>query len=173
MRYFTPELYLKFNSADRGVVAKAHDEWEDAIRTYRQRLQEIGINMTTNARTVAETLCLHDADYLGMALLPVPDSGKSLAVLLIGQDATRVFLVYLLSEQPLTRQVSVEWPYSKDQVHWLYDEFDVDKSGLQQHEVLLSNGQILTLRFHEMQVVQHHIEEPELVGGGQAERDRP
>lgn len=168
MRYFTPELYLKFKSVDRGVVAKTHDEWEDAIRSYRQRLEEIGPNMTSNVRSMAESLCLHDADYLGMAVLPVPDLGKPLAVLLIRQDATRVFLVYLLAEQPLTRQVNVEWPYSKDQVHWLYDEFDVDESGFQKHEVLLSNGQIVTLRFHEMQVIQHNIDEPALVGNRQS-----
>lgn len=167
MRYFTPELYLRFNSSDCAVVAKAHDEWEEAIDAYRQRLQKIGPNMMADARNAAESLCLHDADYLGMTIVPVLDSRKSLAILMTRHDATRVFLVYLLAEQPLTQQVTVEWPYSKEQVHWLYDEFDIDEAGMQQHEVLLSNGQIVILRFHEMQIIQHHIEEPALAGSKQ------
>ena len=159
MRYFTPELYLRFNSPDRAKMARAHDDWEDALQAYRRHLQQIGPQMSLPARNVAESLCLHDADYLGMAVVPMLDVGKSLAVLLARQNARRVCLVYLLDMQPLIQESPPRWPFSKDQVHWLYDEFDVDQCGLQQHEVLLSNGQILTLRFHEMQIIEHQIEQ--------------
>jgi hypothetical protein len=162
MRYFTPELYLRFNCSDRAEVAKAHAEWEDAIEAYREHLEEIGPKLMANVRNLAQTLCLHDADYLGMAVMPTPDAGKPLAVLLIRQNRARLFLVYYLAEQPTTREIAREWPFSKKQVHWLYDEFDADEEGIQQHEVLLSNGQVLNLRFHEMQVIKHDIEEPAL-----------
>jgi hypothetical protein len=162
LKYFTPEIYLRFKFPDRVQVVKAHDDWETATEAYRQHLKEVGSKMTANVRNLAETLCLHDADYLGMAVLPTPDAGKSLAVLLTRQNATRRFLVYLLAEQPSTRQVVSEWPFSKEQVHWLYDEFDVE-DGVQQHEILPSNGQVVTLRFHDMQSIMHGIEEPALV----------
>lgn len=160
MKYFTPALYLRFGSTNRGDAMKAHDEWERAIGAYRRHLDEIGGQMTADVRGLAQTLCLHDADYLGMALLPTLDSGKPLAVLLTRQSTSRVFLVYLLAEQPLTEAFDGEWPYSTAQIHWLYDEFDVDKTGVQQHEVMLSNGQIVTLRFHEMQIIRHDVPEP-------------
>lgn len=163
MNYFTPELYRRFSSSNRADVVQAHDDWEHAIEAYRRHLEEVGPKMTANVRSLAETLCLHDADYLGMAVLPTPDAGKPLAVLLTRQNASRVFLIYFLAEQPLTHQVDSDWPFSKEHVHWLYDEFDVDEAGRQRHEVLLSNGQIVTLRFHEMQVVQHNVEEPVFV----------
>jgi hypothetical protein len=163
MKYFTPALYLRFRSTNGGDALKAHDDWELAIEAYRKHLEEIGGQMTTDVKKLAQTLCLHDADYLGMALLPTLDSGKPLAVLLIRQNTSRTFLVYLLSEQPLTEAFDGEWPYSTEQVHWLYDEFDVDEAGVQQHEVLLSNGQIVTLRFHEMQIIRHDVPEPALV----------
>ena len=98
-----------------------------------------------------------------MAVLPTSDAGMPLAVLLTRQNTSRVFLVYFLAGQPSTRAVERDWPFSKQQVHWLYDEFDVGDEGVQQHEILLSNGQIVTLRFHEMQVIQHNVEEPAFV----------
>jgi hypothetical protein len=162
MKHFTLELYLRFNSPNRAEVANAHDEWEEAIRSYRQYLKKISPKMTATVRALADSLCLHDAHYLGIAVVPVPDDGKSLAVLLTREDSMRIFLVYFLAEQPLTQQVSGSWPYSKEQVHWLYDEFDVDEGGVQQHEVLLSNGQLVTLRFHDMQIIKHDIQEPAL-----------
>lgn len=163
MNYFTPELYKRFSSPNHDLVTQAHDDWETAIEAYKRRLQEIAPQMTACPRKLAETLCLHDADYLGMAVLPTSDAGMPLAVLLTRQNTSRVFLVYFLAGQPSTRAVEGDWPFSKEQVHWLYDEFDIDSEGVQQHEILLSNGQIVTLRFHEMQVIQHSIEEPAFV----------
>lgn len=163
MKYFTPDLYLQFGAKARRDVLKAHDAWEDATESYKQHLERIGPKLTANARRVAETLCLHDADYLGMAVLPTPDTHKSLAVLLTRQDPAQMFLVYYLAEEPLIQAAEREWPYSKQQVHWLYDEFDVSDDGLQQHEILLSNGHVTKLRFYEMQVLDHKIHEPALV----------
>lgn len=163
MKYFTPELYLRFDSTNRRDAMKAHGEWEDAIDAYRKHLDEIGGQMTADVRRLAQTLCLHDAEYLGMGLLPTLDSGKPLAVLLTRQNTSRVFLVYLLVELPVTKTFSGEWPYSTEQIHWLYDEFDVDETGVQQHDVMLSNGKIVTLRFHEMQIIRHDVPQKALV----------
>ncbi|HEV3006666.1 MAG TPA: hypothetical protein VGX78_19505 [Pirellulales bacterium] len=159
MKYFTPELYLRFNSRDRAEVANAHEEWEGAMQAYRRHLRDIGPRMNDNVREFADSLCLHDGEYLGMAVVPLPDNGSSVAMLLIRQDVARVLLVYFLTEQPLTEEVKQRWPFSKERVHWLYDEFDVGDSGAQQHEMLLSNGRIVTLRFHKMQVMRLDIDE--------------
>ena len=63
-----------------------------------------------------------------------------------------VFLFYVLVEEPLIQEATQSWPTQHEEVHWLYDEFDVVKE-VQQHEILLSNGRILTFRLREMQVV--------------------
>src|SRR5438552_446105 len=93
MKYFTPELYLRFNSRDPAEVAKAHDNWEDALEGYREHLRRISSEMTANVRETAESLCLHDADYLGMAVVPLPDQGGSLATLLTRHGTASVFLI--------------------------------------------------------------------------------
>lgn len=162
MKYFTPELYLRFNSRDRKIVEKAHAQWEEALVKYRQHLAHIAPRLTPSTRNIAETLCLHDAEYLGLSLPQFERPDNSLAVLSTRREATSVLLVYVLAEEPLIQQVSQKWPYSQEAVHWLYDEFDLS-DGVQQHEVLLSNGCVLTLRFYEMQQIRHDIHTPSAV----------
>ncbi|MEX1095128.1 MAG: hypothetical protein WED34_03715 [Planctomycetales bacterium] len=163
MKHFTPELYVRINSRNRKVVDAAHEEWEASIDDYKQHLRDISSRLTPSTRQLAESLCLHDASYLGVALPQFPSADNSLAILWTRREETFVVLVYVLAEEPLIQEVKVNWPFSKENVHWLYDEFDVDQNGIQQHEILLSNGRLITLRFHEMQQIQHEIHAPSAV----------
>jgi hypothetical protein len=140
MKYFTPELYLKINSPDLDVVEKAHAKWEEALERYGKHLSEIRSRMTPATRKLANSLSLHDAEVLLFKY-----NGK-LAFAELRQGDTHVFLVYLLAKNPLVKKIR-SWPFSSKAVRWLYDEFDADAKGAQQHEVLLSDGRIWTLNF--------------------------
>lgn len=163
MKFFTPDLYLRFNSRDRDVVEKAHEEWEEAIVGYQRHLAAISARLTPSTRAIAETLCLHDAEYLGLAVSRIPDSSSSLATLWTRQGAASRLLIYILAAESLIQQASENWPYSDQDVHWLYDEFDVSEQGIAQHEVLLSDGRVLRFQFHEVQQIEHSIRAPSAV----------
>ncbi|HEY2251413.1 MAG TPA: hypothetical protein VGH74_10150 [Planctomycetaceae bacterium] len=153
MKYFTPQLYARFNSKDRRVVSTAHEEWETAIEQYQSHLGKIRRRLVPNAQKLAKSLCLHDAQYLGLRHPRIPHLHHSIAVLASQKDATVFLLVYTLAKDPHIHAAQPNWPFSKKQVHWLYDEFDIDAHGNQQHAVLLSNGKIITLQFRDVQLM--------------------
>lgn len=164
MKYFTPELYVRFNSPDEKEVEDAHEQWERSIELYQDHLQAISRRLTDSVRVLANSLCLHDAIVLsvtGMPMplevvsLPVTNGTASLAVLTTRHGPTMACLVYLLAQQPSIHPSATEWPFSKDKLHWLYDEFDVLPNGIQQHEVLLSDGRAIKFQFHELQLIEH------------------
>lgn len=157
MKYFTPDLYLRFNSRERREMEQAHEEWETAIKRYGEHLDGIGSKMTESVRELARELRLHDACYLGLSLMPSLDTEAYLGVLMTKQKATYHFLVYLLAQEPLIQEVEQPWPFSKAEVHWLYDEFSLDADGRQQHEVLLSDGRVIKLNFHDLQLFKHEF----------------
>lgn len=153
MKYFTPELYLRFNSDDPREADEADGQWERAIRDYQKHLKKLGKRLAPAAREMARRLDLHDADYLGLELLSVPNQETPLAVLAVRPRPDQLLrLVYGLTEEPLMQQVQPDWPYSKKKVHWLYDEFSVDERGVQQHEILLSHGRVVSLKFQDLHV---------------------
>ena len=160
MRFFTPELYLRFNSPDRSTAEEAHDDWEQALAGYRKHLKKLRPRMAKSVSETAETLCLHDFAYLGMNVSPILDHGGALAAVMLRNGSKDMILAYFLAEEPLAQEGSESWPFSRDKVHWLYDEFDVRPNGTLQHEVLLSNGHILTLRFYELRLLEHEFETP-------------
>src|SRR5579884_3214898 len=63
MRFFTPDLYERFNSPDDGEADRAQEEWEKALQAYRRHLDEFRDRMPSSVRKLAE-LCLHDAEVL-------------------------------------------------------------------------------------------------------------
>lgn len=156
MKYFTPKLYLRFNSKDRTVVAKAHEEWETAIEKYQKHLDRIRPQLSPNVRKLAKTLCLHDAIYLGLGRPRIPRLHHSIAVLATRKDATVYLLVYMLAKEPDVREFKDHWPFSKKDVHWLYDEFDISTHGNLLHEVLLSDGKSILFEFKDVQLIKDH-----------------
>jgi hypothetical protein len=157
MRFFTPDLYRQFNSKDEREADRADRKWEVAVRDYRKHLKQISKKQTPSVRDFAKSLNLHDARYVGLTLPQIPDRDVSLAVLMLRHHEREIFLVYLLGEEPLMQEVKPPWPFSTASVHWLYDEFDITDDGMQQHEILLSNGRTITLRFREAQLITHDL----------------
>lgn len=150
MRYFTPDLYLRFNSEDQYEADVAEQEWETAVRAYRGHLVKIKEHLSSGVRAIADSLCLHNAVYLGLTLQQIAESPTSVALLHARQESQFVFLLYLLAEEPLIHEATSNWPFSEKQVHWLYDEFDVADNGLQEHRILLSNGRVMTITFYDL-----------------------
>lgn len=148
MKYFTPELYLKCNSPKRDAAAKAFERWETALEEYRNHLRQIDSRLTPNTRKLARTLSLHDASFEGISYQP------GLGRVSLRHRTTYKALVYFLATDPLIEEFKQSWPFSKEQVHWLYDEFDADEDGTQQHQILLSDGRIISMRFYDMALFQ-------------------
>jgi hypothetical protein len=63
MRFFTPDLYVRFNSSDEKEADRANEAWEAALSGYRKHLDGIRDCMPSQVRNLSE-LNLHDAEVL-------------------------------------------------------------------------------------------------------------
>ena len=66
MKFFTPELYIRFNSTDDAEADRADEDWEKAIRDYKKHLAKHSEDMNDRVKDLAENLCLHDAELLSI-----------------------------------------------------------------------------------------------------------
>jgi len=160
MRFFTPELYARFNSAKRDEADKADEQWESAIRGYRKHLDRIRERLAPEVRELAD-LCLHDAELLSpdQSLQPLvsvrlesvgPEAlWRAISVMPLKQDRELMTLVYVLFDRIRHRPPPRGWRFSKLRPHWLYDEIDLDalQAGHFLHRVLLSDGRTLEIPF--------------------------
>ena len=149
MKFFTPELCVRFNSSNDEIADRANEEWEAALSAYQQHLASIRDQMPSPAEKLAG-LCLHDAELLACEAAEAwfPLQLRS-AVVSVRQDNQIVSLFYTLWGH-IREQPSPEgWPFSKASIHWLYDEVDVESWGTHRllHRVLLSDGRVLEIPF--------------------------
>jgi hypothetical protein len=162
MKYFTPELLVRFASEDDEVADRANDEWERAIKRYRRHYKKIEPHLPEPLRKFHADHCLHDADVFGPAKLSasslpwnVPD------VVIVAQNENTVrpedphallFLRYVVTEEPVVEIPLRAAYFHEAQPIWLYDEIDLVKPGVYSHEILLSNGRVVRLKFREFQL---------------------
>jgi hypothetical protein len=153
MKFFTPDLYMRFNSSDDEVADRADEEWESAISAYHKHLESLRDQMPPQVKELAN-LCLHDAELLAweqpiepfFELLPFR---TGFAILSIRQGDEIVSLIYVLWDQLRKHESREDWPFSKRRAHCLYDEVDVTSNhrGTFFHRVLLSDGTIIEIPF--------------------------
>ncbi len=153
MMFFKPELYMRFNSSDDKVADRADEDWEAAIAAYRQHLDGLRDQMPPSVKELAN-LCLHDAELLAweqpieplFELLPFR---TGFAILSMRQGDEIVSLIYVLWDRVRKHPSREDWPFSKLQTHWLFDEVDVSPNhrGMFLHRVLLSDGTIMEIPF--------------------------
>lgn len=161
MRFFTPELYVRFNSSDDEEADRANEAWETALSEYREHLDGLRDRMPSQVRKLAE-LCLHDAELLAceQAVEPhfpippfepfgMPPFWSALAIVSAKQDDKIASLIYLLWDRIREYPSPEGWPFSKARTHWLYDEVDLasGQRGAFLHRVLLSDGRVLEIPF--------------------------
>ena len=161
MRYFTPELLIRTNSADEAVADGADTAWEAALTAYQARLSAIHDLLPTPVRRLAD-LCLHDAELLvweqvAERLLSLGGAGRAggsqawskfAAVSVKSRDVV-TSIVYGLWDDVRESSPRSEFPFSPRQVDWLYDEVDVSAigEGAFVHRILLADGRELEVPF--------------------------
>jgi hypothetical protein len=166
MRFFTPELYLRYNSDDDAVANEANEEWEAALEGYTAHVGRLKNFLLAGGIEELINNCFHDATIFGSNQVHVPpflaySSVKevgywvhsavylppfSLALTLRG----KVWMLnYSLWAAPRVNQPVQEWPTKKAPVVWLYDELDTvwEGSGLFAHRMLLSTGAVWEIPF--------------------------
>jgi hypothetical protein len=153
MKFFTPELYMRFNSSDNEVADRADEDWETAIAAYREHLDGLRDVMPPSVKELAD-LCLHDAELLAWEqpiepLFEFLPFRTGFAILSMRQGDEIVSLIYVLWDRVRKHALREDWPFSKLRTHWLYDEIDVCpyQRGMFLHRVLLSDGTIMEIPF--------------------------
>jgi hypothetical protein len=157
MRFFTPELFVRYNSSDDEEADRADEDWESADQQYQSHLATIRPHLPSRVRKLAD-LCLHDAEVLScerdvepsseLPMIGAPPTPR-LVIISVGREDTVVSLIYQLWETPRRREYEGRWPFSKRNPHWLYDEVDVAPSaeGRFLHRILFSDGLVLEIPF--------------------------
>ncbi len=159
MKYFTPELYVRFNSHDDDVADAADDEWEKQIKMYRKHYKRLERQLPEELRRFHNEQCLHDADVEGPLIVQpfsLPWSPRY-AVIAARQINTLIpeflntvaVLFYEVTDEPVIEK-SVSAPVFRSvQPIWLYEEEDVIKPGLFEQEILISDGRVIKIRFRD------------------------
>ena len=164
MLFFTPELYLRYNSQDEKMALAADAEWEAAIARYHQYLATVREEMPSPVDELSR-LCLHDGDILKRQEQLGPLSSGCfegwpgpppflplsyrLATLFVRLENEMVTLFYFLCDHMTEQPAAEDWPFSKKREHWLYDEvhWQEGDGGRFTHLILLSSGVVLTIPF--------------------------
>jgi diadenosine tetraphosphatase ApaH/serine/threonine PP2A family protein phosphatase len=150
MKFFTPQLYVQFNSRDFETASRADDKWDRAQAEYELRLNSLRAEMPESVRFIAHQFCLHDAEFLGLT-----ESPESIQVRVRKHDT-----VYVLDYHPTAAaEVSTPSPsdvFSQYSPRWLYDEIDLLWPGTYSHEILLSDGRVVSIQFDSLQFFELH-----------------
>jgi hypothetical protein len=157
MRFFTPDLYLRFNSADDEVADRADAEWEVAVRGYRARLEDVRQHLPPDARKLSE-LNLHDAEWIRTKSTAGVLPGLFYPVFLRCRD-DETLLIYQLWDAVREIPARAGWPFSGKHTYWLYDEVDTASEGRPEfwHRILLSDGRVIEIPFTKVSVLTYPL----------------
>src|SRR5260370_16995077 len=97
MKFFTPALYVRLQSSDSAIAAKAVEDWESAQARYGRRLDRIRLHLPHAVRRLAFDLALHDAEVASLAR----EGGRFAFALRLAEPPRRiVILTYRLFDEP-------------------------------------------------------------------------
>jgi hypothetical protein len=160
MKFFVPELYLRYISQQENISKIARDEWKSTTISYKRHLQENSKYLNEKIRDFVENICLHHAELLSIqenapsrsahaSFLPI-----SVAVISLRSDLQMTNLIYFLWSEIRQSRPNLVWPDSNDRTRWLYDEFDVEKHPsylpMYWHRILWSNGSVCNIPFSDL-----------------------
>jgi hypothetical protein len=153
MKFFTPDLLLRFGSLDDAIAHAAQEEWEEVNRKYLDHLEKIRPKLPRGVRSLLRNFCLHDAGLLALGLQQ--DHRELFLVLAFdGPDKRGLMLTYDLTSRPeLIRHPSLSEEGTP--IEWLYDELEVVKGGKQPvfaHSILFTGGRELRLTFRNLRL---------------------
>lgn len=152
MKYFTPELVIRFGSLDDEVADAAQHEWEEALENYEKHLQQLRPDFPAPLQQL-ELLLLHDAKVLSIA-----QRQKQLIMVLHKEIPPRdlVILTYELESELLIVKEALPAQFRREVMEFMYDEIEVTHNN--QHAVfcqsiLFSNGWEIRLQFSNIEIV--------------------
>lgn len=156
MQFFTPELFVRFNSPDEAQADQADADWEAAVAEYRRHLQGLEDQMPSRVKRLAK-LSLHDTELLGVNedMEPMPSWQLepfwfAMAIVSLKRDNELLSLIYVLWDRLGECEAPERWPFSSQRPHWLYDEIHQapGHDGARFiHRVLVSDGRVLEIPF--------------------------
>lgn len=171
MKFFTPPLYIRYNSGDDAVDDRADRAWERAIRIYREHLKTFSEKMNDRVKGIAETLNLQDAEILSLQPnvparpLLAPPSFRDVTTFSLRSDGKIVNLLYLLWDETANSAPPKHWPFSDRRIHWRYDEIDCVGAPWPPfiwHRILLSDGRVISIPFTDVVVSSFSVEHPQV-----------
>jgi hypothetical protein len=148
MKFLSPELFVRINDAEGDEAESLYEQWEANGQAARAYYAEIKDRIPPKLTDFIGTLCLHDADWMGLNVAPSHNGQLDVAAINVRQQDNIITLVYDLYEQPQWTGPSPESRiWSDEQVIWLYDEIGLLDDTRFTHEILLSNGKVVRLDF--------------------------
>ncbi len=150
MKFFTPDLYRRCQSADDDVVDRASEEWEQANEQYEQYLQALQSRLSPHVRELS-SLLLHDARVQAIAR-----RGNRLIMVLHKDIPPRdlVLLDYDLDGEPMMEPF-VDCPEAWNQhTDFQFDELDLEEGEPVRfmQSIVFGNGWLMRLRFRDVQI---------------------
>jgi hypothetical protein len=156
MKYFTPDLLLRFAATDDAIADAASEEWDRVHAKYVEHLEAIEPELPRSFRRLLRNVCLHDARVLTITV----DEKPYLSILLRPlkprkpEDRFLEIRYHLLGKPQFARHAALAEEGSPYQ-RWLYDEVDVlkeDPFAVFTHSILLTGGVELRIRFSDVSV---------------------
>jgi hypothetical protein len=168
MKFFKPELYLRYSSPDDAIADCARTEWEQAVCAYHTHLSRFSTKMSDRVRDLAEELCLHDAELLSLQQdvtdpLILPPMQAPVALISVRSIGRITQIFYSTWAKIGLSTAPGEWPPCGLRPHWLCDEIDLEPGPssihLYHHRILWSDGRVITIPFFDLVV--HSFSEPD------------
>jgi hypothetical protein len=152
VRYFTPELYARYNSTDATIADAANKEWETATLHYKRYLSNYDPFLPRGTDKLRK-LCFHDGLVSRQQLGYGKDETQE--ILVVTKPSVTYVLVYdvrAVTERALA--TNADSPvFASTTRTWLYDELEV-QSGWVRHSILLSTGEIWVVSYTGLEVVE-------------------
>ena len=147
MKYFTQELYMRMqNPRDQ----EACDEWDRRVNSYEAELDRLMPALPESVKQFVTKINLHDANIRSMGLA---DSKLTLTIALEPPSTRMVTLTYTLTEPPKILRETYDAGFCTPYAEWVYDEIGrEDMSGSLTHQILLSNGWEVRLKFRALEI---------------------
>jgi len=164
MRFFTPDLFVAFNSQEDEVVDEALEKWEAARDDYRKHFAKIEKKLPKSFVKLCKTVSLHDSLVERTAnavrtIFEIDDQGEhSQAIISLMREHSEFDLIYLDLVKPTEWSKPVDSDrFSDEHVLWLYDEVGRTKDGDFTHEILFSNGCVVLVTFQGFKYVERPV----------------
>jgi hypothetical protein len=149
MTFFTPELYVRYQSENEEILRDAEQQWDAAVQRYDEQLRALLVQ-APEGEGLFENSHLHDAAILALG----QEADRFRLVLQLDLPYRTLILTYEILESPNVNRMALPPKYRSSHVSWLYDKVELVGSDpvVCDHFILLSNGWEVRLRFRDLQI---------------------